>query len=425
MSSILLGSIPNHGHVTAVIDVGRGLVASGHRVRMLTGQRHRERVSGAGLEFIALPAEADVDLDDPNAAFPEREGLRGLAAVRFDLLNLLLEPVRHQLAAIEAAVAQEPTDAVLVEPLFAGGGLFLDQPADTRPLVGVLGVIPCSLPGPGIGPYGIGLRYRPDALGGLRGRVLDVLGARVLAPAEARLREIEAEVGRRLPGTTLFDWPAHADVLAQLTVSGFEYPRPHVANLRFVGPVSATQRSTTPLPEWWDDLDDRPIVHVTQGTLANKHLSQLILPTLEALADRDVQVVVSLGGRPVDDLPGPHPANARIATYLPYDELLPCTDLLVSNGGYTTVQLALSHGVPVVVAGSTEDKAEVAARVRWSGVGIGLRTGTPSPSRVRRAVDTVLSHPQYRQRARALAAEMADAPGVTAIESLISEARST
>lgn len=425
VSSILLGSIPNHGHATAVIDVGRGLVASGHRVRMLTTQRYRDRVRNAGLEFIALPAEADVDLDDPNTRFPERERQRGLAAARFDLLNLLLEPVPHQLAAVEAAVAAAPTDAVLVEPLFAGAGLFLDQPAEGRPLLGVLGVIPCPLPGRGIGPYGMGLRYRPGALGALRGRVLDAVGERVLAPAEARLREIEAEVGRRLPGATLFEWPAHADVLAQLTVSGFEYPRPDVSNLRFVGPVSATQPSSTPLPEWWGDLDDRPIVHVTQGTLANKDLSQLILPTLDALADRDVQIVASLGGRPVDDLPGPHPTNARIASYLPYDQLLPRTDLLVSNGGYTTVQLALSHGIPVVVAGSTEDKAEVAARVRWSGVGIGLRTDTPSPERVRRAVDTVLSDPKYRHRARVMAAEMADAPGVAAIESLITGARST
>ena len=37
-----------------------------------------------------------------------------------------------------------------------------------------------------------------------------------------------------------------------------------------------------------------------------------------------------------------------------------------------------------VVAGTTEDKQEVAGRVAWSGTGINLRTGTPSPGRLRR-----------------------------------------
>ena len=43
--------------------------------------------------------------------------------------------------------------------------------------------------------------------------------------------------------------------------------------------------------------------------------------------------------------------------------LLPRTDVLVTNGGYGGVQQALAHGVPLVVAGRTEDKVEVAARV--------------------------------------------------------------
>lgn len=205
-------------------------------------------------------------------------------------------------------------------------------------------------------------------------------------------------------------------------MEAFEYPRDFPPTFRFVGPLPATLRSTTPVPEWWDDLDDRPIVHVTQGTLANKHLDQLVAPTIEALADQDVQVVVSLGGRPVGDLPGPHPGNTRIASYLPYDRLLPRTDLLITNGGYTTVQLALSHGIPVIVAGSTEDKAEVGARVRWSGVGATLGTDTPSPRKIRRAVDTVLADPGQRTRARAMAEEIAAAPGVAGIESALADA---
>ena len=76
----------------------------------------------------------------------------------------------------------------------------------------------------------------------------------------------------------------------------------------------------------------------------------------------------------------------------------------MTNGGFGGVQLAIAHGVPLVVAGSTEEKPEVANRVAWSGVGINLRTGSPSPTAVRDAVTRVLADPSYSAQARALAA---------------------
>jgi hypothetical protein len=52
--------------------------------------------------------------------------------------------------------------------------------------------------------------------------------------------------------------------------------------------------------------------------------------------------------------------------------------VMVTNGGYGGVQMALSYGVPLVVAGASEDKPEVGARVAWSGAGLNLKTGKPS-----------------------------------------------
>ena len=137
-------------------------------------------------------------------------------------------------------------------------------------------------------------------------------------------------------------------------------------------------------------------------------------PTLAALADRDVTVVVSAGGREVADL-GPLPANARAASYLPYDLLLPRIDVFVTNGGYGGVQAALAAGIPVVVAGDTEDKPEVAARVAWTGAGIDLRTGTPDAAAIAKAVDAALSDPSYHSAARRLAADAARHDALTEI----------
>ena len=64
---------------------------------------------------------------------------------------------------------------------------------------------------------------------------------------------------------------------------------------------------------------------------------------------------------------------------------------MVTNGGYGGVQQALANGVPLVVAGDSEDKPEVAAHVQWSGTGVNLHTGRPSPAMVARAVRRVLA----------------------------------
>jgi UDP:flavonoid glycosyltransferase YjiC (YdhE family) len=59
---------------------------------------------------------------------------------------------------------------------------------------------------------------------------------------------------------------------------------------------------------------------------------------------------------------------------------------------------------------TTEDKPEVAARVAWAGCGRDLRTGTPRPDAIRRAVREVLTTPSYRLRSRELATAIAVLP---------------
>ena len=187
-----------------------------------------------------------------------------------------------------------------------------------------------------------------------------------------------------------------------------------------MGPITS-QIADAALPSWWSDLDGtRPVVHVTQGTVANHDYGQIIAPTLEALARDDVLVVVATGGRPLETLP-PLPVNARAAIYLPYDHLLPKVDVYVTNGGYGGVQHALRHGVPIVTSGGKEDKPEVAGRIAWSGVGRRLRTEEPSAAAVRDAVRAVLSQPRYRENARRIAASMARAGGVARLVELVDE----
>jgi UDP:flavonoid glycosyltransferase YjiC (YdhE family) len=98
------------------------------------------------------------------------------------------------------------------------------------------------------------------------------------------------------------------------------------------------------------------------------------------------------------------------------------TAVFVTNGGYNGVQQALSHGVPLIIAGTTEDKPRVGHRVEYSGVGIDLKTATPTKEQVRDAVKAILTNATYRERAQSLQTELSQMNSVELIANQIDAA---
>lgn len=418
MPSIIIAASPAHGHVTPLLTVARGFVERGDDVRFITGAAFADRVTATGAKHIALPPEADFDFDDLNVTFPERARLKGMRAITHDVEHIWANPAKPQYETIMAAHAAQPADVVLAEPTVFGAAFLLEHRRPARPAVVVCGVIPLAIPSTDTAPFGMGL---PPArlFNRQRNAILAALSRRVWARADDTVDRLHHAVHGQALRSRIVNWLAWADAVVQFTVPSFEYPRSDApASLHFVGPLSGTG-SQAPLPDWWGDLNgSHPVIHVTQGTAANKDYAQVIAPTLEALAGKDVLVAVTTGGRPLDTLP-PLPANARAAEFLPYDELLPRTDVFVTNGGYGGVQYALRYGLPIVATGGKEDKPEVGARVAWSGTGLRLRTERPTPNALRRAILTVLRAPRYREASRRVEAEMAAAPGFTGLADIV------
>ncbi|MDQ0893625.1 glycosyltransferase [Agromyces ramosus] len=408
MSNYLLCSSPIQGHVAPMIAIARDLVGRGHTVTVLTGSRFRAAVEAVGAAHRSFAGIADFDDRVIQEHLPERDHHRGIGRLQYDIQTIFVKTVPEQTRALERAVARLAPDAILVESAFAGVvPLLLDGPS-SRPPVLAAGVVPLSQSSADVAPYGLGLRPSASFFGRLRNRALNLLVQRVLFRDTQRLaNRVMHEVGRPDLSSFVLDQSRLFDRFLQLSPAEFEYPRRDLSpNVSFVGTVLPPAPSAGPLPEWWHELDgDRPVVHVSQGTIDNKDFVRLVRPTLDALADRDVLVVVATGGRPVSEL-GELPANARAAEFLPYDLLLPKTDVFVTNAGFGGVQYALSHGVPLVAAGDTEDKPEVSMRADWIGVGVSLKTGTPTARAIRAAVDRVLTDPTFRKRAAALAARI-------------------
>jgi MGT family glycosyltransferase len=406
---ILMASTPATGHINPLLALGHVLMAEGHELVVLSGSWLQDRIEHVGAQFRALPGRADADFRNIATFAPELAELPpGYEWLRVAMERFFIDLLPAQHMGLQQVLQDFSADVILGDDMFFGVLPMLLGPRTERPAIALCGTSFLHWCREDGAPHFLGLPPATSPADLARYAAIAEEYERLTnGPAVERLNRVLCELGIGPVSLPLFDSVVGlADAYMQLSVPSFEFPRKIPTSVNFIGtpPIMAKQ---APLPPWADDLDgSRKIVLVTQGTVANYNFDLLVAPTLAALANEpDVLVIATAGGRPVEAIPGPLPSNARVASYLPFEWLLPKVDVLVTNGGYGSVNQAMSSGIPLVTAGMTEDKADVNARVAWSGVGVNLATNEPTQAALRDAVRTVLDTPRYRARAVAMADE--------------------
>jgi UDP:flavonoid glycosyltransferase YjiC (YdhE family) len=411
MPRFLIATLPADGHLSPLLPLARELTRRGHDVFWMTGAAKRARVEATGAAFLPFLDTPELDYGNLDAAFPERAAQKGVARFKFDMREIFIKMVPRQISDLERHVANVQPDLLVVEPAFGGAAAAIEARCGLP--WATFGIGALMMPSADAPPFGLGLKPMRGPLGRARNRALNTLIDRTLFRAvDADYRAMCAQIGMAPHPQGLFGTSLSPHLYLHPSVPSFEYPRSDLpAQVCFVGPHLPPAPADMELPEWWDAMlaDDRPVVLVTQGTVATDP-DELLLPTLEALKDEPVQVIAVTGG-PSPSLLGRIPANARVERYIPFAALMPHVDVYVTNGGYGGLHFAMAHGVPILSAGATEDKPDLAARVTWSGVGLGMRAQRANPAKVKRSVRRLLDEDAFRARAQQIADEMARCDG--------------
>jgi MGT family glycosyltransferase len=398
LSNILICAFPNPGHVTPMLSVGLHLAGLGHVVTFHTGEIFRRQVETAGLHFAEMTGRANIDYRSPrNRA--ERETLTERNRILDNLQYWFIDPLPDQHRRLQQILEEIPVDLILTSSMYLGCFPMLLGPGENRPPVIGCGVTPlilrsidCGLTSHDATPEGRKRNQEEHFL-------LEKAFQPIADQLNLALTECSAPSISGFWADSIYTVP---DLFLQFTGEVFEFPRSDMpSKVQFVGPVLPSKSTGFKEPAWFGELDgSKPVVLVTQGTLANFDLQELVQPTITALADDDALVIAAIGRADTEDLIAPN--NAKIEAFIPFVQLLPKVDVLITNGGYGAVQQALSFGVPLVVAGDTEEKAFTAARVGWTGAGINLQSRCPTPEQIRTAVHTVLADAEYRKQAQRL-----------------------
>ena len=101
---------------------------------------------------------------------------------------------------------------------------------------------------------------------------------------------------------------------------------------------------------------------------------------------------------------GPLPANVHVEPWIDQARVLDHADLVVCHGGSGTALATLAAGVPLVLVPLFADQFENARRIAATRAGQVHAAAAPE---LTRAIEDVLGDGTYRERARAIAAEMA------------------
>ncbi|KST63755.1 hypothetical protein BC008_14840 [Mastigocoleus testarum BC008] len=403
---MLIATTPASGHVNPMVTFARELVNRGHEVWWYTGKVFQPKIEKLGANYQPMQKAYDFGGMSREKAFPQTKGLKGISAFIKSMKSIFIEQAPKQMEDILKILEDFPADLLVGDDMCYGLGFVHEKTG--IPLVNISNSI-YIYNSKDTAPIGLGLPPDNSLLGQIRNIFLnffnDHIGQRELKTYTNLTR---ASIGLPQINKSVLESISQPPNLYLLgTVPEFEYPRSDLyEHAHFVGPFISPPTEDFKPPVWWNELNsNRPIVLVTQGTISNHDLNDLILVTIKALADEDVLVIATTGGTPVENIKlDSLPDNVRVEQFVPYHFLMPYVDVMVTNGGYGGVQLALSNGVPVIVAGTSEEKAEIATRVAWAGVGINLNTGTPSEKEIRSAIKTILHEPDYKNKTRQLQA---------------------
>jgi MGT family glycosyltransferase len=360
----------------------------------------------------------ELPIDSSAEAISKLGQLQGLAALQYTvylLKQLSIVMLRDAPAAIKAA----GVDALLVNQGVVEGGTIADYLG--LPFVTVCSAVVLNRE-PTIPPFCTDWQYSPARWARVRNQIGYAVLNRLAKPMKDLLDDYRHKW--KLPR---YSSPNDAySPLAQISQAPaeFEFPRQELPPwFHFTGTYH-TVASRIPVPFPDDQLNGKPLIYASMGTLQNR-LKWVFETIAAACEEMDAQLVISLGGSAkAESLPN-LPGNPLVVEYAPQLELLKKATLMITHAGMNTTMECVQQGVPMVAIPVTNDQPGVAARIAWTGAGQVVPLRQLKVPRLRNAIAQVLSQESYKQQALRLQAATLRAGGVRRAADIIEQAIST
>uniref|UniRef100_A0A8C9X2U8 UDP-glucuronosyltransferase n=1 Tax=Sander lucioperca TaxID=283035 RepID=A0A8C9X2U8_SANLU len=212
------------------------------------------------------------------------------------------------------------------------------------------------------------------------------------------------------PGTDLLSLELAADIWLVRTDFVFEFPRPTMPNVVYIGGFQCTKSGPLPveLEAFMQSSGEHGVVVMSLGSL----VSALPRETTEAIAAAFAQLPQKVVWRFVGERPSSLGNNTLLVKWLPQKDLLghPKTRAFVAHGGTNGMYEAIYHGVPVLGLPLLFDQFDNLLRLKERGAARVMEANSLTKEDFLEALKDILETPSYRNNIQRLSQLHHDQP---------------
>ncbi|KAM9335497.1 UDP glucuronosyltransferase 5 family, polypeptide G1 [Symphorus nematophorus] len=212
------------------------------------------------------------------------------------------------------------------------------------------------------------------------------------------------------PGTDLLSLQRSADIWMVRTDFVFEFPRPTMPNVVYIGGFQCKKAHPLPaeLETFMQSSGEHGVVVMSLGTL----VSALSRKVTEAIAAAFAQLPQKVVWRFVGEKPSSLGNNTLLVKWLPQNDLLghPKTRAFVAHGGTNGMYEAIYHGVPVLGLPLLFDQFDNLLRLKVRGAARVVEAKSLTKENFLEALKDILETPSYRNNIQRLSQLHHDQP---------------
>ncbi|XP_050966962.1 UDP-glucuronosyltransferase 2B15-like isoform X2 [Labeo rohita] len=211
--------------------------------------------------------------------------------------------------------------------------------------------------------------------------------------------------------TSYCEMMGKADIWLIRTYWDFEFPRPFLPNIKYVGGLHCTPAKPLPkdMEEFVQSSGDDGIVVFSLGSMIDKLPKETSNMIASALARIPQKVLWQYGGEKPDTLG----ENTRIYKWIPQNDLLghPKTRAFITHGGINGIYEAIYHGIPMVGIPLCADQPDNLVHMKARGAAVVIdNIKTMQPQDLLDGVNAIINDPSYKENAMRLSRIHHDRP---------------
>ncbi|MCQ4924364.1 hypothetical protein NE686_14775 [Tissierella carlieri] len=378
MSKIVFFSIPAHGHTNPTIAVVDGLVKRGHEVWYYSFYEFQEKIENAGAKFI--PCDNYLPELTPDVEKKVGKDFASLIEMTADMTMSLDEKVCRELKEFQP-------HCIVSDSICIWGKLFaikLDIP------------YVCSTTTFAMNKHTARL---------MKQSLKEIFRMLMGIPRINKKINLLQEKGYKVKNfISIIQNDNDTDTIVYTSKEFQPMAETFSDKYAFVGP-------SFQVPEIEQIEKKYPLIYISLGTVLNqnRHFYQ---NCIQALADVDCQVIMSVGEKTDIFSFGKLPDNFKIYPKVEQLEVLQQTDVFITHCGMNSISESLYFGVPSVLFPLHSEQVMVANRVAELNAGKRLKSSTASS--IREIVLQILNDISYKRNAEVISKSLQKAGGASA-----------